>query len=63
MLGGQIAFSQLTAEDAASMEQFYSMLKLTPAEIEQRKAPRTLMNKADYWAFAEETLKQAGGSV
>lgn len=60
MLGGQMAFSRLTAEDQAALERFYAMLKLTPAEIEQRKAPRTLMNKADYWAFAEETLRKAG---
>jgi menaquinone-dependent protoporphyrinogen oxidase len=60
MLGGQMAFSQLTAEDQAGLDRFYAMLKLTPAEVEQRKAPRTLMNKADYWAFAEETLRKAG---
>jgi menaquinone-dependent protoporphyrinogen oxidase len=60
MLGGQMAFSQLTAEDQAGLERFYAMLKLTPAEIEHRKAPRTLMNKADYWTFAEEVLRKAG---
>jgi menaquinone-dependent protoporphyrinogen oxidase len=59
MLGGQMAFNRLTAEDQAGLERFYAMLKLTPAEIVQRKAPRTLMNKADYWAFAEEALRKA----
>ena len=60
MLGGQMAFSQLTAEDQAGLERFYAMLKLTPDEIAQRMTPRTLMNKADYWAFAEEVLRKAG---
>ncbi|MFP4053725.1 MAG: flavodoxin domain-containing protein [Phycisphaerae bacterium] len=60
MLGGQMVFSRLTAEDRAGLERFYAMLKLTAAEVKQRKAPRTLMNKADYWAFAEEALRKAG---
>ena len=60
MLGGQMAFNRLTAEDQAGLGRFYAMLKLTAAEIEQRKSPRTLMNKADYWAFAEEALRKAG---
>ena len=61
MLGGEMAFGRMTVEDAASLDRFYTMLKLDPAEIERRKAPRTLMSKADYWAFAEEALKKAGG--
>lgn len=62
MLGGQMSFNQLSPEDATGLEQFFAMLRLTPAEIEQRKAPRTLMNKTDYWAFAVEMLKKAEGA-
>ncbi len=58
MLGGQMAFCQLTPEDAAGLEGFYAMLKLTPEQIAERKKPRTLMNKADYWAYAETLLKE-----
>ncbi len=58
ILGGQMVFDRLTAQDAAGLEKFYAMLKLTPDEIEKRKAPRTLMSKADYWAFAEDILRK-----
>jgi menaquinone-dependent protoporphyrinogen IX oxidase len=56
MLGGQLAYDGLSAEDQRSMDQFYGMLGLDDAGIERRKAPRTLMKKEDYWSFAEDLL-------
>lgn len=56
MLGGQLAYGGLSPEDQRSMDQFYGMLGLDAAEIERRKAPRTLMRKEDYWSFAEDLL-------
>ena len=58
LLPGQMAYSQLTPEDAQGLDRFYAMLKLSPEEIEKRKMPRTLMNKADYWGFAETLLER-----
>jgi menaquinone-dependent protoporphyrinogen oxidase len=60
VLGGEMVYNRLSAEDAAMLDRFYAMLELTPQEIGQRKAPRTFMNKADYWAFAEVTLRHMG---
>lgn len=59
MLGGQLIFSQLSPEDARALEAFYSMIKLAPEEIEERKIPRTLMSKPDAWDFARTVLKNA----
>jgi len=59
MLGGQIVFNRLSAEDAKAIQIFYAMLKLDPAEVERRKAPRTLMNKSESWEFAETSLRNA----
>lgn len=60
MLAGQMAFDRLTRDDATSVEQFYAMLELSPDEVARRKAPRTAMDKTQYWRFAEEVLKKAG---
>lgn len=58
MLPGQMVYSRLSAADAASLDRFYAMIGLSAEEIEKRKAPRTLMNKADYWHFAEQVLQK-----
>jgi menaquinone-dependent protoporphyrinogen oxidase len=58
MLGGQLVFSRLSEADQAEMARFYGMLRLTPAEIESRNHPKTHMDKAAYWAFAEALLKK-----
>ena len=57
MLGGEMIFSRLSPTDATGLEKFYRMLKLPDDEITRRKAPRTLMNKADYWSFAETVIR------
>lgn len=58
ILGGELIFSRLTPEDAASIQRFYAMLKLSPAELADRQVPRTLLNKQEAWDFAEALLKQ-----
>lgn len=60
LLGGEMVFSRLSQDDATGLERFYGMLKLSAEEIAERKKPRTLMNKVDYWAYAEVLLKSMG---
>lgn len=58
MLHGEMSFSKMTESDRKSLEKFYSMLSLSPAEIEERKKPRTLMEKKECWDFAEKLIRQ-----
>jgi menaquinone-dependent protoporphyrinogen IX oxidase len=62
MLGGEMVFSKMSEQDATGLLRFYAMLKLSDAEIERRKQPRTLMNKIDYWQFAETVMRQCEGT-
>jgi menaquinone-dependent protoporphyrinogen oxidase len=59
MLPGQMVYSRLSPEDARGLDRFYEMLNLPAEEIQKRKAPRTLMCKSDYWAFAETLLAKS----
>lgn len=58
LLGGQLIFSRLSPQDTASIERFYAMLKLSPGELAERKAPRTLLDKNEAWEFVQSLLKQ-----
>lgn len=63
MLHGEIAFSMMSKDDQTNIDKFYSMLALSEDEIKERKRPRTLMNKAECWQFAEKLISLTSGGV
>lgn len=60
MLHGEMVYSQMTEEDQKGLDKFYKMIGLNEEQSAAKKYPRTLMNKAECWAFAESILERMG---
>ncbi len=57
MLHGQMIFSSMTDEDKEGLMSFYRMAGFSETETNERMKPRTMMNKAECWEFAENLIK------
>jgi len=62
MLHGEMIYDIMTEEDKRGLDKFYKMIGLSEAEVTERKKPRTLMNKAECWEFAEKLMKMSKGA-
>lgn len=60
ILGGEMIFEKLSETDRHRLEKFYHSIALSDAEQATRKHPRTLLNKSQCWAFAEEVTDCLG---
>lgn len=58
MLHGEMVYAKMTEADRKGMDYFYRMAGFSDLEIAERKKPRSLMNKAEVWAFAENLAKR-----
>lgn len=62
MLNGEIVFHKMNKKDKSGIDQFYKMIKLPEEEIAKRKSPRTSMNKAEVWEYAEAVMQKMSGA-
>lgn len=57
LLGGEMIFDKLNEKDRDGLERFYNSIRLSEEDKQQRRTPRTLLDKKQCWDFAEDIIK------
>lgn len=61
VLLGEMIFENLSKKERDNLMLFYKKINLSKEKIEEKRSPRTLLNKKEVWDFAEKILGEKDG--